>query len=254
MEQKTEPARAYDPKDVEQRWYHRWEDTGVFHEEPDPAKPPFVIAMPPPNITGRAHLGHGSTYTAQDILTRFHRMLGENAVWIPGLDHAAIATQAVLDRQLAKEGKTRHDLGREKFLERARAWKDEYGGIIDQQFRLLGFGPDWARERYTMDPELSAAVAKVFVELYREGLIYRGNRLINWCPTCASTLSDAEVEHEERDGMLWHIRYPLAEESDPSKQLGSPASLRAGGSSSDDPAPGGTSKQLGSPASLRAGG
>ncbi len=213
MERKTEPAKAYDPGDVEQRWYRRWEETGVFHEEPDPAKPPFVIAMPPPNITGRAHLGHGSTYTAQDILTRFHRMLGENAVWIPGLDHAAIATQAVLDRQLAKEGKTRHDLGREKFLQRARAWKDEYGGIIDQQFRLLGFGPDWARERYTMDPELSAAVAKVFVELYREGLIYRGNRLINWCPTCASTLSDAEVEHEERDGNLWHLRYPLTDGS-----------------------------------------
>ncbi|MDE2572828.1 MAG: valine--tRNA ligase, partial [bacterium] len=187
--------------------------SGVYHAEPDPSRPPFVIAMPPPNITGRAHLGHGSTYTAQDILTRFHRMLGENAVWIPGLDHAAIATQAVLDRELAKEGKTRHDLGRERFLERARAWKDEYGGIIDQQFRLLGFGPDWARERYTMDPELSAAVVKVFVDLYDEGLIYRGNRLVNWCPSCASTLSDAEVEHEEEEGFLWHLRYPLTDGS-----------------------------------------
>jgi len=241
MEQRAEPAKAYDPREVEQRWYRRWEESGVFHEEPDadPSRPKFVIAMPPPNITGRAHLGHGSTYTAQDILVRFHRMRGENAVWIPGLDHAAIATQAVLDRELAKEGKTRHDLGREKFLERARAWKDEYGGIIDQQFRLLGFGPDWARERYTMDPELSAAVVKVFVDLYREGLIYRGNRLVNWCPTCASTLSDAEVEHDERDGSLWHIRYPFASD--------------AKESSSNDSAPEGTSHQSGSPASLRAG-
>jgi|SRR5579872_2033060 len=250
MEQRTQHAKAYDPKDVERRWYRRWEESGVFHEEPDPSRPPFVIAMPPPNITGRAHLGHGSTYTTMDVLTRFHRMLGDNAVWIPGLDHAAIATQAVLDRELAKEGKTRHDLGREKFLERARAWKEEYGGVIDQQFRLLGFGPDWARERYTMDPELSAAVIKVFVDLYREGLIYRGTRLINWCPTCASTLSDAEVEHEERDGHLWHIRYPFAEDAEP----GSPASSRAGEeSSSDDSASGGTSHQLGSPASSRAG-
>ncbi len=164
--------------------------------------------MPPPNITGRAHLGHGSTYTAQDILTRYHRMLGENADWIPGQDHAAIATEAVLVREFAKEGLTRENLGRAKYLERAWAWREQYGGEINDSFRKLGFGPDWERERFTLDPALSAAVAKVFVALYRQGLIYRGTRLVNWDPESQSTLSDAEVDDEERDGFLWHIRYP----------------------------------------------
>jgi valyl-tRNA synthetase len=209
----TEPrgdelAKSYDPASVEERRYAEWLAAGVFHDEPDPARPPFVISMPPPNITGRAHLGHASTYTAMDILTRYHRMLGENAVWLPGQDHAAIATEAVLVRELAKEGLTRDILGREAFLERAWRWRDEYGFALYEQFRKLGFGPDWERDRFTMDPGLSAAVIKVFVELYREGLIYRGTRLVNWDPDSQSTLSDAEVDDEERDGFLWQIRYP----------------------------------------------
>ncbi|MBV9438866.1 MAG: valine--tRNA ligase, partial [Candidatus Eremiobacteraeota bacterium] len=179
----------------------------VFHEEPDPARPPFVISMPPPNITGRAHIGHGSTYTPMDVLTRYHRMLGENADWIPGQDHAAIATEAVLVRELAKERLTRESLGREKYLERAWAWREQYGGEIDETFRALGYGPDWERSRFTLDPGLSAAVARVFVALYEDGLIYRGTRLVNWDPVAQSTLSDAEVENVEHDGTLWHLRY-----------------------------------------------
>jgi valyl-tRNA synthetase len=198
---------------VERARYAAWEQSGVFHEEPDPARPPFIISMPPPNITGRAHLGHGSTYTPMDVLTRYHRMLGENADWIPGQDHAAIATESVMIRELAKEGLTREGLGREEYLRRVWAWREEYGGIINDQFRLLGFGPDWQRERFTLDAGLSAAVLKVFVELYREGLIYRGTRLVNWDPVSQSTLSDAEVDDEERAGSLWHLRYPGADGS-----------------------------------------
>src|SRR6185437_14748057 len=199
--------KQYDPKAVEPRLYAHWERAGYFHEEPDPARPPFIVCMPPPNITGRAHLGHASTYTPMDILTRYHRMLGDNANWIPGQDHAAIATEAVLVRELARDGVTRESLGRTKFISRAWEWREEYGGIIYDQFRKLGFGPDWARDRFTMDPGLSAAVTKVFVQLYREGLMYRGVRLINWDIGSKSTLSDAEVENEERQGTLWHLRY-----------------------------------------------
>jgi valyl-tRNA synthetase len=204
---RPELPKTYDPAEVEPRLYARSLAMGVFHEEPDPARPPFIISMPPPNITGRAHLGHGSTYTPMDVLTRYHRMLGENADWIPGQDHAAIATEAVLVRELAKEGLTREGLGREKFLARAWEWREQYGGAINDAFRELGFGPDWERERFTMDPGLSAAVIKVFVDLYEDGLIYRGTRLVNWDPVAQSTLSDAEVEDEERDTFLWHIRY-----------------------------------------------
>ena len=199
--------KTYEPAAVEARRYREWLEMGVFHEEPDPARPPFIISMPPPNITGRAHLGHGSTYTAMDILVRYHRMLGENADWLPGQDHAAIATEAVLVRELAKEGLTREGLGREPFLARAWAWREKYGDEIYESFRTLGFGPDWERDRFTLDPGLSAAVAKVFVELYRQGLIYRGTRLVNWDPVSGSTLSDAEVDDVERDGSLWYIRY-----------------------------------------------
>jgi valyl-tRNA synthetase len=197
----------YDPAAIETDWYARWEKEGLFHEEPDPSRPPFVISMPPPNVTGRAHMGHGSTYTPMDILARYHRMRGDNAVWLPGQDHAAIATQNVIERELAKEGKTRFDLGREAFVARAREWRTLYGDIIYQQFRALGFGPDWQRDRYTMDEGLSRAVIKVFVQLYNEGLIYRGTRLVNWCPRCGSTLADTEVEHEDRPGTLYHVRY-----------------------------------------------
>ncbi len=197
----------YAPEPLEKDWYGRWESAGLFHAEPDPSRPPFVIAMPPPNITGRAHMGHGSTYTPMDILTRWHRMLGDNSVWLPGQDHAAIATQNVIEKELAREGLTRHDVGREKFNARAREWRILYGDIIYKQFRALGFGPDWQRDRYTMDEGLSRAVIKVFVQLYREGLIYRGTRLVNWCPRCSTTLADTEVEHEDRQGVLYHVRY-----------------------------------------------
>jgi valyl-tRNA synthetase len=207
MTGRPELPKTYDPADVEPRLYARWLAMRVFHDEPDPARPPFVISIPPPNITGRAHLGHGSTYTPMDVLTRYHRMLGENADWIPGQDHAAIATESVLVRELAKEGKTRDDLGRENFIELAWRWREEYGGAINEAFKRLGFGPDWERERFTMDPGLSAAVVKVFIDLYEDGLIYRGTRLVNWDPVAQSTLSDAEVEDDERDTSLWHIRY-----------------------------------------------
>jgi len=205
---RPELAKSYDPAAVEARRYAVWLECGVFHEEPDPARPPFIISMPPPNITGRAHLGTASTFVPMDVLTRYHRMLGENADWIPGQDHAAIATEAVLVRELAKEGLSREALGRDAFLERAWQWREQFGGQINEAFRALGFGPDWARERFTLDAGLSAAVIKVFVELHRDGLIYRGTRLINWDPVSQSTLSDAEVEDEERDGFLWQIRYP----------------------------------------------
>jgi valyl-tRNA synthetase len=204
---RPELPKAYDPADVEPRLYAGWLASGVFHEEPDPARPPFIISMPPPNITGPAHLGHGSTYTPMDVLTRYHRMLGENADWIPGQDHAAIATETVVVRELAKEGLTRDGLGREKYLERVWEWRRLYGARIYEAFRRLGFGPDWDRNRFTMDAGLSAAVIRVFVDLYRDGLIYRGTRLVNWDPGSQSTLSDAEVEDEERDTFMWHIRY-----------------------------------------------
>jgi len=202
-----ELPKTYEPAAVEEKRYAGWLEAGVFHEEPDPARPPFVISMPPPNITGRAHLGHASTYTAMDVLTRYHRMLGDNADWLPGQDHAAIATEAVIVRELQAEGLTREQLGREAFLLRAWEWREKYGGELYEAFRALGFGPDWQRDRFTLDPGLSAAVAKVFVALYRAGLIYRGTRLVNWDPVSRSTLSDAEVEDVERDGSLWYIRY-----------------------------------------------
>jgi valyl-tRNA synthetase len=204
---RPELSKTYDPAEVEPRLYARSLQAGVFHEVPDPARPPFIISMPPPNITGRLHLGQASTYTPMDVLTRYHRMLGENADWIPGQDHAAIATEAVIVRELAKDGLTRDGLGREKYLERAWEWRRQYGGAINEAFRQLGFGPDWDRERFTLDPGLSAAVIKVFVDLYRDGLIYRGTRLVNWDPATRSTLSDAEVDDVETDTFLWHIRY-----------------------------------------------
>jgi len=203
----TELSRGYEFAAVEARRYAESLAGGVFHEEPDPARPAFVISMPPPNITGRAHLGHASTYTAMDVLARYHRMLGENAVWLPGQDHAAIATEAVLVRELKREGLTRDGLGRDAFLARAWAWRERYGDEIYDAFRRLGFGPDWERDRFTLDPGLSAAVAKVFVALYREGLIYRGTRLVNWDVASQSTLSDAEVDDVERDGFLWYLTY-----------------------------------------------
>jgi valyl-tRNA synthetase len=200
-------ARSYDPADVEPRLIARDLASGVFHADVDRSRPPFVISMPPPNITGAAHLGHGSTFTPMDVLTRYHRMRGDNADWLPGQDHAAIATEAVLVRELAKEGLTREGLGRPAFLERAWQWREQYGNRINEQFKRLGFGADWQRERFTLDPELSAVVTRVFIDLYRAGLIYRGTRLVNWDPKAQSTLSDAEVENEPHHGSLWHLRY-----------------------------------------------
>jgi valyl-tRNA synthetase len=206
-QRRPELTKDYEFAVVEPRRYAQWLAAGVFHEDPDPARPPFIISMPPPNITGRAHIGHGSTYTPMDVLTRYHRMLGENADWLPGQDHAAIATESVVVRELAKEGRTRDELGRDAFVARVWQWREQYGGIINEQFQALGFGPDWERERFTLDPALSAAVMRVFVDLYNDGLIYRGTRLVNWDPKAQSTLSDAEIENEERNTFLWHIRY-----------------------------------------------
>ncbi len=206
-------AKAYDPKAVEGKWYQYWLDNNYFHAEVERGKQPYAVVIPPPNVTGRLHLGHALNNTLQDILIRYHRMKGDNTLWIPGTDHAGIATQVKVEEELAKEEKTRHDLGRERFLERVWAWKNEYGGAIIRQLKELGSSCDWERERFTMDEGCSRAVREVFIRLYEKGLIYRGSYLINWCPKCATTISDIEVEHEEREGRLWQIRYPLADGS-----------------------------------------
>ncbi|HLL52532.1 MAG TPA: valine--tRNA ligase, partial [Myxococcaceae bacterium] len=210
MSDERELSKAYDPTEVEGRWYPFWMERGYFRAEPKSEKPPFSIVLPPPNVTGSLHLGHALTATIQDILTRWKRMSGFNALWLPGTDHAGIATQMVVEKELKKtEGKSRHDLGREEFLKRVWAWKEKYGARIGEQHKVLGASLDWSRERFTMDEGLSRAVREVFVRLYDEKLIYRAQKLINWCPSCRTALSDLEVEHEEKDGSLWHIRYPV---------------------------------------------
>ncbi len=201
--------KAYEPQAVEGRWYRFWEEGGYFKPRPDPARKPFVISMPPPNVTGALHLGHAITATIEDILIRYHRMQGIETLWVPGEDHAGIATQTVVERQLAKEGIDRHQLGREAFLERVWQWVYQYKSRIQDQHRRLGASCDWSRERFTMDEGLSKAVREVFVRLYEEGLIYRGERIINWCPQCMSALSDLEVYHVETQGKLTYVRYPL---------------------------------------------
>lgn len=206
---KVEMATAYDPGLVEGKWYQYWEENKFFHEEVNKDKPAFSIVMPPPNVTGALHLGHAMDSTIQDILTRFKRMQGYNTLWVPGTDHAGIATQAKVEEQLAKEGTSRHELGREKFLERVWDWKMQYGGRITQQLRRLGSSCDWERERFTMDEGCSHAVREAFVDLYTKGLIYRGNYIVNWCPKCHTTISDIEVEHNDRDGNLYHLSYPV---------------------------------------------
>ena len=208
----NELPKAYDPAQVEQRWYRFWLEQRYFHADAQIPKAPFSIVFPPPNVTGALHMGHALTVTIQDILIRWRRMGAYNAMWLPGTDHAGIATQLVVERRLkALEGKTRHDLGREKFVERVWEWKEKNGGRIIEQLKVLGASCDWDRERFTMDEQLSKAVRHAFVSLYREGLIYRAQRLINWCPTCRTALSDLEVEHQETQGSLWHIAYPLPE-------------------------------------------
>ncbi len=212
---KTERVRKiYDPKEIEPRWYTYWEAHHFFRAEIRPERTPFVIMMPPPNVTGRLHMGHALQDTIQDALTRIRRMQGYEALWLPGIDHAGIATQNVVERELReKEGKTRHDLGRAAFLERVWQWKEEYGDIILQQKRRLGDSCDWSRTRFTMDEGFTRAVQEAFIRLYNEGLIYRGNYLVNWCPVDQTALSDEEVDNVEQDGHLWYIRYPLVDGS-----------------------------------------
>ena len=188
--------KTYTPKDIEQRWYQNWEDSGYFSPSNDQQADPYCIMIPPPNVTGTLHMGHAFQDTIMDALIRYHRMKGDNTLWQPGMDHAGIATQMVVERQLDAEGLTRHDLGREKFVERVWDWKAESGGQIVKQLRRLGASPDWSRERFTMDDGLSDSVKDVFVQLYDEGLIYRGNRLVNWDPVLHTALSDIEVERE----------------------------------------------------------
>ncbi len=201
---------AYDPASVEQRLYQRWLDAGYFTPKIDPSKKPFVVIQPPVNVTGELHLGHAQRATVEDALTRWHRMRGDPTLWLPGLDHAGIATQVVVERELATEGLTRHDLGREKFLERVWEWVGRSRGRIGEQHRRLGVSCDWSRETFTLDPGPSRAVRHTFVNLYKKGLIYRGERIINWCPRCSTALSDLEVEHQETTGSLYYIKYPLA--------------------------------------------
>ncbi|MGQ0695510.1 MAG: class I tRNA ligase family protein, partial [Nitrospiraceae bacterium] len=206
--------KTYDPKAVEDRWYQEWIARGYFHASRAHPGQPYCIVIPPPNVTGSLHLGHALNNTLQDILIRWRRMQGRNVLWVPGMDHAGIATQNVVERQLSAEGSSREQLGRAKFVERVWAWKAHSGGTIIQQLKRLGASCDWSRERFTMDEGLSKAVREVFVRLYEDGLIYRGERLINWCPRCLTALSDIEVEHEETKGKLYHIRYPLADDPD----------------------------------------
>ena len=203
-------AKTYDPKQIEDPIYKRWEEKKYFHAEPDSSKKPFTIVMPPPNITGQLHMGHALDNTMQDILIRYKRMRGYNALWQPGTDHASIATEVkVSDALRDEEGKEKEDIGREAFLERVWKWRDEYGGRIVQQLKKLGSSADWDRERFTMDEGCSEAVTDVFCKLYDKGWIYKGDRIINWCPVCGTSISDAEVEHEEQQGKFWHIFYPV---------------------------------------------
>ncbi|KPV40512.1 valyl-tRNA synthetase [Thiohalorhabdus denitrificans] len=205
--------KTYDPKEVETRWYTHWEASGYFSPDLGAEAPPFAIMIPPPNVTGTLHMGHAFQDTLMDALTRYHRMRGHRTLWQPGSDHAGIATQMVVERQLEQEGQTRHDLGRQAFVERVWEWKETSGNVITQQLRRMGASADWSRERFTMDEGLSRAVNEVFVRLYREGLIYRGQRLVNWDPVLHTAISDLEVESEEEPGHLWHFRYPLADGS-----------------------------------------
>jgi valyl-tRNA synthetase len=200
--------KAYDPKDVESRWYRFWDESGFFRADPSSGRPPFSIVIPPPNVTGSLHIGHAFTLTLQDVIVRWKRMSGFDTLWLPGLDHAGIATQMVVERQLAREGRKKEDLGREAFEARVWEWKEQSGGKILHQLRLMGYSLDWSRERFTLDAQLSRAVREVFVSLYEAGLIYRGNYIVNWCPRCVTALSDLEVEVETENGSLWHIRYP----------------------------------------------
>ncbi len=204
--------KGYEPETIEEYWTEKWEEEKTFRADPQDKKPPFSIVIPPPNVTGTLHMGHALNITLQDIMCRYKRQKGFNVLWVPGTDHAGIATQNVVERAIAKEGLTRQDLGREEFIKRVWKWKEEYGGKILNQIKYLGASVDWTRLRFTMDEGLSKAVREVFVRLYNEGLIYKGDYMINWCPRCHTALADLEVEHEERDGKLYYIKYPLLDE------------------------------------------
>ena len=207
-----ELAKTYDPKGIEDRIYQNWLDKKYFHAEVDRSKKPFTIVMPPPNVTGQLHMGHALDNTMQDILIRYKRMQGYNALWQPGTDHAAIATEVKVIQKLKEQGIDKNDIGREEFLKHAWEWKEEYGGCIVNQLKKLGSSADWDRERFTMDEGCSKAVEEVFVKLYNKGYIYKGSRIINWCPVCKTSISDAEVEHVDQDGFFWHINYPIVGE------------------------------------------
>lgn len=204
-----ELAKTYDPKDIEDRLYQKWEENKYFHAEADRSRKPFTIVMPPPNITGQLHMGHALDNTMQDILIRYKRMQGYNALWQPGTDHASISTEVKVIESLREQGIDKNDLGRDGFLEKVWEWREEYGGRIIRQLKKMGSSADWDRERFTMDEGCSKAVQEVFIKLYEKGLIYKGSRIVNWCPVCKTSISDAEVEHEEQDGFFWHINYPV---------------------------------------------
>ncbi len=209
MAEETNIPKVYDPASFEKKWYGYWEREGLFHQEADPSRTPYSMVIPPPNVTGQLHMGHALDNTLQDILIRYHRMKGDNTVWIPGCDHAGIATQAKVEAALREEGTDRYALGREKFLTRVWDWKEKFGSRIMSQLRSLGSSLDWDRERFTMDEGCSRAVREVFVSLYEQGLIYQGTRITNWCPSCNTAISDIEVEHETEAGHLWHLRYAV---------------------------------------------
>jgi len=209
----TELAKSFEPAALEAHWGPAWEAAGLYAPTLDPAKPSFSIQLPPPNVTGTLHMGHAFNQTVMDSLTRYHRMKGDNTLWVPGTDHAGIATQIVVERQLQAAGQSRHDLGRKNFVARVWDWKQESGNTITSQMRRLGDSVSWGHEYFTMDEKLSTVVVETFVRLYEEGLIYRGKRLVSWDPILQSAVSDLEVASEEEDGSLWHIRYPLADGS-----------------------------------------
>lgn len=204
---------TYNPGEIEHNWYEFWEKQGYFHEEVDTSKKPYSIVLPPPNVTGQLHMGHALDNTLQDILIRFKRMQGYNVLWMPGTDHAGIATQVKVEQNLMKEeGKSRYDLGREEFVKRVWDWKKEYGSTIVKQIRSLGASCDWSRERFTLDEGYYRAVREVFVSLYEKGLIYQGERITNWCPSCHTALSDIEVEHSDEAGHFWYVNCPVVGE------------------------------------------
>ncbi|HEX78705.1 MAG TPA: valine--tRNA ligase [Dehalococcoidia bacterium] len=211
---KSEMPAAYEPVGIEAKWYQFWLEKGYFTPKIDPKKEPFVIIMPPPNVTGELHMGHAITAALEDIMVRWHRMMGEPTLWLPGVDHAAIAAQVVVEKQLAEEGINRQQLGREKFLEYMQVWVDQCHSRITEQHKRLGISCDWSREKYTMDPGPSKAVRTTFKRLYEKGLIYRGERISNWCPRCATALSDLEVDHKDINGHLWHVNYPVVGEAE----------------------------------------